>query len=563
MNTRRWIASGSLVALCLASTVTNLGNRFAQDDMPVIERNPVVHTLAQPWTFFTQSYWPKPFTPALYRPLSSLSYATEWVLGGGRSWVFRITSILMYAAAGLAFYRLALLLLPPLAAWLAAALFMIHPVHVEAVAVAVNQSELMVGLLAALTVILYLRIRAASGALRFRDGAALFGLTLAALLYKESGLMIIGLIVAAELTLVHDEAPIGRRLARIRPLVLVMLLGATTFVAIRSVSLQGDTVGTFTAEALMGQTIGGRALTMLGVVPQWFRLLLWPAHLQGDYSPREIETATAWGIPQTQGALLLVLAVLLTAACWKRRPVVTFGLLWLGIGIFPVSNVLIPTGIVLAERTLFLGSMGMMLAIGGLAEPAIEWLRAKGRPAQLAAGGALAAILVMGTTRSASRQLVWKDQITYWSQTVIDAPLSYRSHLALAQLLFKAGAKGWAEREYKAAMFLYPNQWGAALDLADKLRLADKCEPAVAYYRQALLLDLTEEAARTSMIACLLHLGRYAQARDEAREGMSYATRPARLKLFQRLFVISDSARIAKAPEGTVRISIAASDTIP
>ena len=223
------MASGSLMALCLASTVTNLGNRFAQDDMPVIERNPVVHSLAEPWTFFTQSYWPKPFAPALYRPLSSLSYALEWVVGGGHPWVFRVASILMYAAAGLAFYRLALLLLPPLAAWLAAAFFLIHPVHVEAVAVAVNQSEIMVGLLAALTVILYLRLRRTTDRLHFRDGAALFGLSLVATLFKESGLMLVGLIVAAEITIVRDDEPLAQRLARIRPLILVMLLGATTF----------------------------------------------------------------------------------------------------------------------------------------------------------------------------------------------------------------------------------------------------------------------------------------------------------------------------------------------
>ena len=132
------VAASSLVALCLASTVTGLGNKFAQDDMPVIERNPVVHTLSEPLTFFTQSYWPKPFPPALYRPLATTAFAVQWVAGGGSPVVYRITSIAMYAAAGLALYYLAGLLLPPLLAWLVAALFMVHPVHVEAVAVAVN-----------------------------------------------------------------------------------------------------------------------------------------------------------------------------------------------------------------------------------------------------------------------------------------------------------------------------------------------------------------------------------------------------------------------------------------
>ncbi len=562
MTSRRWIATGSLVVLGLASTVTNLGNRFSQDDMPVIEKNPVVHTLARPWTFFTQSYWPKPFPPALYRPLATTGFALQWQIGGGRPWVFRLTSIALYLAAGLALHRLALLLLPPLAAWLAAAFFLIHPVHVEAVAVAVNQSEIMVGLLGILVVLLYLRLRQTD---RFgvREGAALFGLYLAATLFKESGLMLIGLIVAAELTVVRDPRALWPRITRIRPLLLAMLLGATTFFAIRTLALEGDPVGTFTAEALDGLTLGQRALTMLGVVPHWFRLLVWPAHLRGDYSPREIEAATAWGLPQTTGALLLVLAVLVTVATWRRHPVVAFGLLWVAVGIFPVSNVLVPTGIVLAERTLFLPSVGMMLAVGGLAAPLADRLRGAPRPAQWAAAGAVVAVLAMGTTRSASRQRVWQDQFTFWHQTTIDAPLSYRAHHALAQLLFQVGAREWAEREYRMAIALYPKQWGAYFDLANKLRLNGMCEQAIRYYRQTLLIEPEQEAARTSLIACLLHLGRYADARAEAREGMSYATRPARLKVFQKLFLVADSAQTARAEPGTVRLTITAQDTLP
>lgn len=558
--TRATMLTLSLVGLGLASTVTNLGNRYSQDDMAVIEKNPLVHSLAEPWSFFTQSYWPKPYPPALYRPLATTGFATQWVLGGGRSWVFRTVSITMYAGTGLALFHLAGLVLPAVAAWLVAAFFLVHPVHVEAVAVAVNQSEIMVGLLSVVTVALYLGIRRKH---QFdpRHAAALFGLYLTATLFKETGLMVIGLIVAAELTVVKDPRPVRERLATIRPMLLVMLLGAATFFAIRTFALEGDAVGTFTAEALDGLSIGGRALTMLAVVPHWYRLLLWPAHLQGDYSPREIEAATTWTLDQTQGALLVGFAVILAVACWRRYPVVTFGLLWVAIGIFPVSNVLVPTGIALAERTLFLPSIGMMLVVGGLAAPVIERLKSRG--ARIGAGIAVAAILVMGATRSASRQRVWKDQFTFWYQTSIDAPLSYRAHHALAQLLFQIGSRSWAEREYKTAIALYPKQWGAYFELANKLRLNGLCEEAVRYYRQTLLIEPEQEAARTSMIACLFYLGKYSEARAESREGVAYASRPARVRVFQRLLRVSDSAAVAGAPAGTVRISMTPQDTMP
>ena len=166
------LARAALIGLCLGSTATGLNNHFSQDDMPVIERNPVVHSLANPGTFFTQSYWPKPFPPALYRPLATAGFALQWAAGGGKPWIYRVTSIVLYAVSGLLLYQLALLLLPPLAAWLVAAFFMIHPVHVEAVAVAVNQSEIVVGLLAAAVVAVYLRLRQRAE-LRPTDGLVL------------------------------------------------------------------------------------------------------------------------------------------------------------------------------------------------------------------------------------------------------------------------------------------------------------------------------------------------------------------------------------------------------
>ncbi|MBM4188338.1 MAG: hypothetical protein FJ206_13640 [Gemmatimonadetes bacterium] len=559
---RRWLISGSLVALALGSSVTNLRNRYAQDDMGIIQKNSVVHSLADPGRFFTESYWPKPFSPALYRPLSTTSYALQWAVGDGRPIVFRIVSNLLYLATTLAVFALATRLLPPLAAWLAAAFFAVHPVHVESVAVAVNQSEQVVGLIAALLVLRYLGIRD-RGAMTWRDGAVVFGLYLTALMFKESGLVLIGLVVAAELTLVRRDRPLWRRLNEIRPLLLVMLLGATAFFALRTFALEGNARGTFTAEALEGLSIGGRALTMLTVVPHWFRLLLWPAHLRGDYSPREIETSTGFGLAEAEGVLLLVLAVLILIAAWRRAPVAAFGILWTGIGIFPVSNVLVPTGIVVAERVLFLASIGMMITIGALAVPLIGWLGSRPKVFSRLAAGAVAAILVMGLTRSASRQRVWQDQFTFWYQTTIDAPTSYRAHHALASLLFPIGARVWAEREYRTAIALYPKQWGATFDLANKLRLEGQCEQAVWHYRQALRADPELESARTSVIACFLHMGRYGDAVAEAREAMSYATRPPRLRLFQRLFVIADSAARVGAAPGTVRVTVADRDTMP
>ena len=62
------------------------------------------------------------------------------------------------------------------------------------------------------------------------------------------------------------------------------------------------------------------------------------------------------------GIALLILAGALIWATLRRAPVVAFGITWMAVTLFPVANLVVPTGIVLAERTLFLPSVGFVLA---------------------------------------------------------------------------------------------------------------------------------------------------------------------------------------------------------
>ena len=107
-------------------------------------------------------------------------------------------------------------------------------------------------------------------------------------------------------------------------------------------------------------------LTMLQVVPMWLRLLVWPAHLQIDYSPNEIVASSGLGPNETLGLALIVGAVVAMYLARRRAPAISFGLAWCAVALFPVSNI-VPTSIVMAERTLFLPSVGFLIAVGGLA----------------------------------------------------------------------------------------------------------------------------------------------------------------------------------------------------
>jgi hypothetical protein len=276
--------------------------------------------------------------------------------------------------------------------------------------------------------------------------------------------------------------------------------------------------------------------------------MLWPAHLQADYG--EIFPATRWGASQTLGLLILVAAAVAVVAAWHRAPAIPFGVAWSAIGLFPVHNVLVPTGIMVAERTLFLPSIGAVIALGGigalLLERAGPWTR-------LGLATATGTLLVLGEYRSTTRHAVWSDQFNLWYHTAnVDAPKSYRAHEALAESYFNIGVERMAEHEYRLAIKYAPTTLARPMTAyAARLRSRGFSYPAAEVYRKVIGLQPSSLLDRAALIACLVDLGRYREAIFQARMAISYGwEQPA----FQAALATADSALRVNAPPGTVRV---------
>jgi hypothetical protein len=555
---RPWVWPVLIGLLAIAASIGGIRNQYAQDDIAIVWKNAAMHDLRGVGQFFVSSYWPPPFVAALYRPLTSVSLALQWAAGDGSPLSFRLVSYSLYAFTCAAVFWLARTQLPLAAAVAAAALFAVHPVHVEAVALGVNQNEIWVGLIACGMVALYLRDRSRGGPVSPRALWQLSLLYLTACLLKENALVLPALLPVAELVLVRSATPLRIRVTQVRPLLLLLGALGLAFYWIRIRVLSGSLAGTFTAEGLVGLSATGRALTMLGVVPHWFRLLLWPEHLQADYSPGEIVGTSAWGAMQTFGAVLILLSVVAAVAARKRAPMITFGLAWSAVAFLPVHNVLLPTGIVLAERTLFLPSIGAFFALGGLLAFVLERIR---RPLRVAVAGLTATLLALGIYRSNLRHQVWSDQFKLWYVTANqDAPRSFRAHEAMADSYWYIDLEGQAEREYRLAMQLAPPPFtGPMLNYAHRLRSRGNCYPAVDLYRKALRVRPGNMPSLVPLIACLLDLGRYREAAGQARIAIAHAWRQP---VFQQILATADSSLRVQAPPGTVRVTVAEKDEL-
>ncbi len=125
-----------VAALAIGASIRGIFNDFVYDDIPIIQDNVRVHQFdfAHVREIFANAYWPPPFVEQLYRPLTLVGLAAQYAVGGGSPMVFRLVSYVLYAATAVLVYRLATRVLDPWPSLGIAALFAVHPVHVEAVA---------------------------------------------------------------------------------------------------------------------------------------------------------------------------------------------------------------------------------------------------------------------------------------------------------------------------------------------------------------------------------------------------------------------------------------------
>jgi hypothetical protein len=517
--TRRWLFPLTVALLALAACVTSLGHDFTYDDRYVILLNERVHTLHRFWRFFVQSYWPPKYGGDGYRPMLLLVFAAQWVIGHGAAWVFHLTNILLAVATAVAVYWMALAVLPEAGAWIAAALFAVHPVHVEVTGNMVGQAELVVGLSLVVAMGWYLR-RRRDGSLRTRDVGLLALLYAVGLFTKEHAAVLPGLLLAAEWTGVKDERSWRARAVALRPLLLALIAVTLVYYKMRSY-VPGDLAGfaPYAAFRFLSMGPAARIGTMMHEFPRIAQLMLFPTRLVSDYAPNDVIIANGIGFEELPGILIVLCTVVLALALRRRSPVASFGLLWFIVAYSPVSNVLLPTGIITAERTLFLPSVGVMLAGAATMLWLFESAQRRGRVALVATASLL---LVLGLGKSVVRQRVWRNNDILFDETVRDAPMSYRAHLLRGRNLATKQRLREAEQELRLAIRLFPYDAGATVEVAEAYRRSGLCRPAIPLYEWSFAIDSTLRDGRLGYVYCLSEMERWNDTRTQAFAGMRY-----------------------------------------
>ncbi len=389
-----------------------LANGFAWDDWPAIVNDTGLRDLTALPRRLQQPYWPS--TGTLWRPLTTLSYAVDWAWGGGAPLAFHVVNWLLHALASALVTRLALRWLDPAAAAAAGLVFALAPVHVEVVANAVGRAELLcaIGLLGVLLAatrpgtptVPQLRLVAASAFL--------------ALGAKETGAVAPVLALAANWLVTRTPRAAWRTAWWAATPVAALLVGRRLVLG----TIAGDAPhpAWWVANGIEGVWLA------LATLPKALWMLVIPQPGAWEHSPTLAQARSPSVLLAGLGVLLLGLAAWQGWRLWRRPSVGALAVVIMVVAWLPVSNLVLRTGVIVAERTLYSPSIGLALGAGVLAGVLGAW-RPAAPTALLVGWGALATATVLRDVPA------WRDSMTIFETMTARNPDSYKAWWYLGQ----------------------------------------------------------------------------------------------------------------------------------
>ena len=406
---------------------------------------------------------------------------------------------------------------------LVAALFALHPLHVESVAWASERKDTLSTFFGLLSLIAYARYAEAPSIRRY----AWTFITLAL------GLMAKPMLVTWPFVmLLLDYWPLGRICAQERD---QRVRGTSQSEAATATALRGlvvekiplfvlvaaSAVITFLAQS-HGGTVRGLAeapltLRLANALVSYVKYLLlafWPNDLALYYPYAGIP---AW---QIIGATLLLIAI--TAFCFfqhKLRPYLIVGWLWFLGTLFPVIGLLQVGGQSMADRYFYIPSIGLFIAlVFGLTDLAKKWRVAP----LLGAGVPLGVLLVLATLTNAQIQR-WRDSFTLFEHTLAVTPPNVLIEHNLGQALGDAGRYDEAAVHFEKALQMDPNFYDALVGLGVTREFQGRLPEAIRYFQAAIHSQPDTPRAHVQLGLALWKQNDYQAALEEMRRASQLA----------------------------------------
>lgn len=448
-----------------------------------------------------------------WHPVTWLSLMLDFELYRLKPMGYHVTNLLLHMANTiLVFWFLARVTRQIWPCALVAALFALHPLHVESVAWVSERKDVLSMFFMMLTLLAYARYAK-------RPQVVSYLLTLA--LYVI-GLMAKPMLVSLPLLLLLlDYWPLQRILPMAdnaggckrtdwRVLALeklpFALLAAIVCVITFVVQHSTGAVGSFTQ-----YPFGIRVANAILAYYYYLVNMAWPAHLACLY-PYKLNVLL-WSVALAGACLLIISALVLRQ--WRRAPYMVTGWLWYLVTLLPVIGLVQVGNQAMADRYTYIPLVGVFIMIAwGLPDLAGQLLqKMSGRRLALNVLAIIACgIVVFFGIMTWFQAGTWKDTISVFEHAIAVTENNFLAHNNLANVLPGSGRREDAIYHYTEALRIKPDYAEAHNNIGVALARQGRVDEAVAHYQEA--LRLRPDCAETYVNLGVLMHG--SQSLDEA-----------------------------------------------
>jgi protein O-mannosyl-transferase len=583
MTMKKGLSAVLLILAVLAVYMPTMRGGFVWDDDEYVVNNMTLRSAGG-----LARIWFQPGAVPQYYPLVHTTFWLEYRLWGLHPFGFHLVNVLLHAAVALLLIA-ALEKLKVPGAWLAGAIFALHPVQVESVAWITERKNVLSGVFYLLALLAYLRFappegEPTRGASRRRWYFASLGLFACALLAKT----VTATLPAAILLLTWwKRGRIRRRdCAPLIPYVLLGLAagGMTAWMERVHVGARGAEWDLSLPARIL---VAGRAI--------WFYVakLIWPTDLTFIYARWRIHIGNPWEwlYPLAVAAAFALLVRLRRQT--GRGPLAGFifhvGTLTPALGFFDVYPM---RHSFVADHFQYLASIGLIaLAVAGCVSVARTWSDSRAARPMLAVAAAL--VLAFLGRATWQRGSVYLDLETLWQDTIARNPscwmaqhnlgmvyetrgeidraiVQYRravdirpdleaTHFNLGTMLARAGDLSGARASFQEALRIRPAYAEAWNNLGNVLTLQEEIGAAIDAYRRAVALDPAHASAHRNLGFALGKAGDAAGAEEELRASLHLEPEDAStMNLLAWLLATSPDEELRDGAEA-VRLAEAAS----
>ena len=452
---------------------------------------------------------------ANWHPLTWLSHMLDSQLFGLDAGAHHLTSLLLHVANTLLLF---LILLRATGSFsrsgFAAALFALHPLHVESVAWVSERKDVLSTFFWMLTVGSYLRFARLPSARTYFPVCLFFTL----------GLMSKPMLVTLPFTLLlFDFWPlrrieIGRSLAAngiarkklpalVREKTPLFLLSGISSAITFWVQKSGGAVG-----SLDVWPFDVRIANATVAYVQYIAKMFWPAELAVYYPHPGFPPI--WELA-VSGALLLAVSLFVLRAA-GQRPALAVGWLWYIGTLLPVIGLVQTGSQATADRYTYVPLIGLFIMLAwGIPRSAM-----RGRLAKLGVATGVAACLAALVLLTWKQVGYWKDSIRVFEHALEVTRTNSLAHYNLAFALGGEGRLAEAMAHYEAALRVDPNHKEARYEIGVLLERSGRIDDAIRAYTEAVQMHPDHVRAHNDLAALFSRAGRLEEAVYQLREAL-------------------------------------------